>query len=68
MEVEIHSHSQVLVVSSVLVEVAKLAFREDSLFRRGDEDLGEDVESEKQDRFERRQSIAEVHEGGDEDK
>ena len=66
MDEEIRNRSRVLVVLSVLVEVAKLAFREDSLFRRGDEDLGEDVKSEKQDRFESRQSIAEVHEGGNE--
>jgi hypothetical protein len=64
---EIRSHFREFVALSILVEMPVLTFRQDALLRRSDEDLGDGVEGEQHQWLERCQSIAEIHQGRDED-
>jgi hypothetical protein len=55
-------------VSTFWVEMPMLAFREDPLLWRRDEDLRYRVQGEQEQRFEGCEGVAEIHEGRDEDK
>ena len=63
----IRSRFQGALESPVLIEVSVLTFREDPLLRRSHEDLGDGIERKQEERFEGGQSVAEIHEGRDED-
>lgn len=44
-----------------------MAFRENALLWRSDKDLGDGVETQEHQRFQRGEGVAEVHQGRDED-